>query len=115
MRLVGKSQETFRTLANFRFQGFQLSPKAIDDMMLDQLDTTDVDFDVACRWLQSNEQKRKTRLPERGKCFSQFGMYSVPCQSYLQGLSIFDACCFEFSQTCLGSKQEEAFLGSDET
>jgi hypothetical protein len=92
-------------------QGFQLSPKAVDEMMLDQLDTTDVDFDVACRWLRSNEQKWKTWLPESGKCSPQFGMYSVSCQSYLQGgLSIFDACCFEFSQTCLGSKHE-----SDET
>lgn len=63
---------------------FQLSPKAIDDMMLDQLDTTDVDFDVACRWLQSNEQKRKTWLPERGKCFSQFGMYSEKDEKFLQ-------------------------------
>lgn len=46
--------------------------------MLDQLDTADSDYDVACRWLQSNEEIWTDWLPERGKCFSQFGIYDAP-------------------------------------
>ena len=46
---------------------------------MDQLDTNDADYDVACRWLQSNEEVWKPWLPERGKCFSQFGMYDASC------------------------------------
>ena len=60
--------------------GFQVSLKAVNDMMLNQMDTNDDDFDVACHWLLSNEDRWTTWLPEKGKCFSQFGMYSVPCQ-----------------------------------
>lgn len=59
--------------------GFTLSLKTVDNMMMDQLDTKDSDYDVACRWLQSNEEKWKSWLPERGKCFSQFGMYDASC------------------------------------
>lgn len=46
--------------------------------MLDQLDTADSDYDVACRWLQSNEEIWTDWLPEKGKCFSQFGIYDAP-------------------------------------
>lgn len=45
--------------------------------MLDQLNTDDGDFDVACRWLQANEDKWTTWVPEQGKCFTQFGMYNA--------------------------------------
>ena len=54
-----------------------MSLKTVDEIMLDQLDTEDTDFDVACRWLKSNEQTWTPWLPEKGKCFSQFGMYDV--------------------------------------
>ena len=63
---------------------FTLSLKTVDKMMMDQLDTNDADYDVACRWLQSNEETWKTWLPERGKCFSQFGMYDEKSQRFLQ-------------------------------
>eukprot|EP00435_Cladocopium_sp_Y103_P072515 s36_g40.t1 len=52
--------------------------------MLNQLDTNDADFDVACRWLHANEKKWKTWLPESGKCLSQFGMYSEKDEKFLQ-------------------------------
>lgn len=55
-----------------------MSLKTVDKMMLDQLDTADSDYDVACRWLQSNEEIWTDWLPEKGKCFSQFGIYDAP-------------------------------------
>eukprot|EP00435_Cladocopium_sp_Y103_P075429 s332_g57.t1 len=63
---------------------FQISLKSVNEMMLNQLDTGDADFDVACRWLLSNEDRWTTWLPEKGKCFSQFGMYSEKEQRFLQ-------------------------------
>ena len=54
-----------------------MSLNTVNKIMLDQLDTGDADFDVACRWLKSNEQTWTPWLPEKGKCFSQFGMYNV--------------------------------------
>ncbi len=59
--------------------------------MLDQLDTADSDYDVACRWLQSNEDIWTDWLPERGKCFSQFGIYDAPCPPNLWRLAFFSA------------------------
>eukprot|EP00435_Cladocopium_sp_Y103_P034027 s2350_g8.t1 len=63
---------------------FQVSLKAVNEMMLNQLDTNDDDFDVACRWLLSNEDRWNAWLPEKGKCFSQFGMYSEEKEKFLQ-------------------------------
>ena len=68
--------------------------------MLNQLDTSDADFDVACRWLLSNEHRWTTWLPEKGKCFSQFGMYSVPWRIFMNNFlfwKLFNcapSCCF---------------------
>ena len=57
--------------------GFEINLETIDAIMLDQLNTDDGDFDVACRWLQANEDKWTTWIPEQGKCFTQFGMYNA--------------------------------------
>ena len=66
----------------FVLWGFHVSLKAVNEMMLNQMDTNDDDFDVACRWILSNEDRWTAWIPEKGTCFSQFGMYSVPCQIY---------------------------------
>lgn len=56
-----------------------MSLNTVNNLMLNQLDTGDSNFDVACRWLKENEAFWFSWLPERGKCFSQFGMYSDAC------------------------------------
>ena len=53
-----------------------ISLNSMNDLLLDQLNTGDSNFDVACRWLRANELSWSAWLPEKGKCFSQFGMYS---------------------------------------
>lgn len=63
-----------------------MSLDTVNKLMLNQLDTGDSNFDVACRWLKENEHNEKSWsswLPERGKCFSQFGMYSERTQTFL--------------------------------
>jgi len=62
---------------------FEISLETIDAIMLDQLNTDDGDFDVACRWLQANEDKWTTWVPEQGKCFTQFGMYNEQTKAFL--------------------------------
>ena len=56
-----------------------MSMDTVEELMRDQTDTQDSYFDVACRWLRSNEAKWSDWLPEKGKCFSQFGMYDDAC------------------------------------
>ena len=53
-----------------------MTMKSVNAMLLDQLNTGDTNFEVACRWLKQNEASWTEWLPERGKCFSQFGMYN---------------------------------------
>lgn len=53
-----------------------MSIDKVNALMLNQMDTGDSDFDVTCRWLKNNEAEWSDWLPEKGKCFSQFGMYS---------------------------------------
>lgn len=53
-----------------------MSIDKVNALMLNQMDTGDSDFDVACRWLKNNEAEWSDWLPEKGKCFSQFGMYN---------------------------------------
>ena len=59
-----------------------MSLNTVNNLMLNQLDTGDSNFDVACRWLKENEASWSSWLPERGKCFSQFGMYSDACHIF---------------------------------
>ena len=56
-----------------------MSLSSMNDLLLDQLNTEDSNFDVACRWLRANEASWSAWVPEKGKCFSQFGMYSDTC------------------------------------
>lgn len=60
-----------------------MSLNTVNNLMLNQLDTGDSNFDVACRWLKENEASWSSWLPERGKCFSQFGMYSERTETFL--------------------------------
>lgn len=60
-----------------------MSLNTVNNLMLNQLDTGDSNFDVACRWLKKNEASWSSWLPERGKCFSQFGMYSERTETFL--------------------------------
>eukprot|EP00435_Cladocopium_sp_Y103_P000432 s296_g1.t1 len=53
-----------------------MSLNSMNELLLDQLNTGDPNFDVACRWLRANEASWSAWVPEKGKCFSQFGMYS---------------------------------------
>eukprot|EP00435_Cladocopium_sp_Y103_P042606 s1772_g11.t2 len=53
-----------------------ISLNSMNELLLDQLNTGDSNFDVACRWLRANEPSWSAWVPEKGKCFSQFGMYS---------------------------------------
>jgi len=60
-----------------------MSLSSMNDMLLDQLNTEDSNFDVACRWLRANEPSWSAWVPEKGKCFSQFGIYSEQTQQFL--------------------------------
>lgn len=61
-----------------------MSLRNINSLLLTQMDTGDSDEDVACDWLLSNPDTWAPWLPERGKCYLQFGMYSVPWCCILQ-------------------------------
>jgi len=61
-----------------------MSMDTVEELMRDQTDTQDSYFDVACRWLRSNEAKWSDWLPEKGKCFSQFGMYDERTGTFLK-------------------------------
>lgn len=56
-----------------------MSLDTVEEILRDQVNTQDSDFDVACRWILANEAKWSDWLPEKGKCFSQFGMYDDAC------------------------------------
>lgn len=62
---------------------FTISLKNMDAIMLDQLDTSGTDFEVACRWLQDNADIWEEWIPEQGKCFAQFGMYNEKTDKFL--------------------------------
>jgi len=61
-----------------------LTLKNLDEMMLDQLDSTKTSFEVACRWLQGNHDKWMTWLSEKGKCNPQFGIYDETKGQFLE-------------------------------
>eukprot|EP00435_Cladocopium_sp_Y103_P065144 s2564_g27.t1 len=61
-----------------------LTLKNVDEMMLDQIDSAKTSFEVACRWLQGNNDKWMTWLPEKGKCNPQFGIYDETKEQFLE-------------------------------
>ena len=74
--------------------------KNLDEMMLDELDSTKTSFEVACSWLQGNNDKWMTWLPEKGKCNPQFGIYDEPLHILKKSF------CFGRLEPCVGPAWE---------
>eukprot|EP00434_Breviolum_minutum_P032553 symbB.v1.2.028791.t1/scaffold3000.1/size65615/1 len=56
----------------------------INDMLRDQIQTKDSDFEVACRWLTANQDTWEKWLPDATQCFAGFGLYHEATDKYVQ-------------------------------
>jgi len=54
---------------------FQISPGVMDSLMLDEVTSRASPTEVACRWLQNNEDVWQKWLPDPTKCFQHFGLH----------------------------------------
>ncbi len=50
--------------------------KVVNSLMLDEVTSSDSPREVACRWLQNNEDVWQKWLPDTTKCFKHFGLYN---------------------------------------
>ncbi|CAK9106006.1 unnamed protein product [Durusdinium trenchii] len=55
----------------------------VNDMLLDQVQTGDSYREVACRWIQSNQEVWRSWLPDPTTCFAQFGLYHEKSGQYV--------------------------------
>jgi len=63
---------------------FRIEMQQVNDMLRDQLQTEDSDFEVACRWLKANQDTWKNWLPDATKCYAGFGLYHEATGKYVQ-------------------------------
>ncbi|CAL1152860.1 unnamed protein product [Cladocopium goreaui] len=66
---------------------FNMDLKTVNKLTGDQADTGDAPEVVACRWLQANKDHWESWLPDKTKCFPQFGLYDELTGQFVQDRS----------------------------
>ena len=59
-----------------------LSMAQMDEILLDQKNTSDSWRDTTCRWLRNNEATWRSWIPDESKCFAGFGLYDTVLNEY---------------------------------
>ena len=55
---------------------YLLDIRAVNDMLVDGLEASAPDYrEIACRWLQANRELWESWIPDKSKCFAQFGLF----------------------------------------
>jgi len=63
-------------------RSFSIDSNALEELMLDEKQTSDLPRDVACRWLQNHDEWHGW-LPGPAECPNQFGLYNRETSQYV--------------------------------
>eukprot|EP00434_Breviolum_minutum_P026875 symbB.v1.2.023756.t1/scaffold2149.1/size87894/1 len=63
-------------------RSFSMDSNALEELMLDEKQTSDTPRDVACRWLQNHDEWHDW-LPGPAQCTNQFGLYNAETSEYV--------------------------------
>ncbi|CAL1153259.1 unnamed protein product [Cladocopium goreaui] len=83
-KYVSQDLQTLAPEAHQLVRDMVMDLETVNDMLRDQKKTGDSSRAVACRWLQGHEDVWKPWLPDPTKCFSGFGLYHPPSNSFVK-------------------------------
>lgn len=64
-------------------KAFRIEMQMVNKMLLDQIETKDNSSEVACRWVNANENLWKSWLPDVTQCYAGFGLYHEATNQYV--------------------------------
>lgn len=66
-------------------ENWEIPMAEVNKMMMDQINTGEDAYQVACRWLQDNKSQEiwTEWLPDTSKCFPQFGLWNTNTQEFV--------------------------------